>query len=393
MTANIFIHAATDSISDITKGPLSGTMIALQSNISVRNWPTEAGSRALEGFIALEDATVVERLRKAGASIAGNLTMSELGLGLSGNISARAVSEGYADATLSADMMGEARIAAAAHRLIGFKPSYGIMSRFGFIGLIPSMECIGIIAKSPEVITDVLKAATGFDERDFSMSPDIPSFDSSDEIEPSATTIGTITQAHAFLAPAEEEIFKEALEALEDAGFMLKEISLEDFDLFRTVHHIVGSVEASSSGGKYDGVRFGHRAGAAKNWNDMYLKSRAESFGTVVKSFLFQGAYFQFEDYGTFEKACRIRAKLLKTVQTLFDTIDFLVLPQAVRSVPESETTAIDTLYDLCALTLPANVTGHPALCLPSKDGLSLQFIARHLRDGELLSLARYLVR
>jgi aspartyl-tRNA(Asn)/glutamyl-tRNA(Gln) amidotransferase subunit A len=359
----------------------------------VRIWPTRAGSRALNGFIALEDATVVERLREAGASIAGILPMSELGLGLNGNVSARAVSEGYADATLASDMMGEARIAAAAHKLIGFKPSYGILSRFGLIGLIPSMECIGIIAKSPEVIRNVLKAAAGSDERDFSMSPDIPSFDSRYEVEPSATTIGTIRQAHAFLAPAQEEMFREALRSLEEAGFMIQEISLEDFELFRTVHHIVGSVEASSSAGKYDGVRFGHRAGAAKNWNEMYLKSRAESFGTLVKSFLFQGAYFQFEDYGTFEKACRIRAKLLKKVQTLFGTIDFLALPLAVQSIPEAETVAIDELYDLCALALPANVTGHPALCLPSKSGLSLQFMTRHLRDEDLLSLARHLVR
>ena len=84
---------------------------------------------------------------------------------------------------------------------------------------------------------------------------------------------------------------------------------------FRTVHHIVGSVEASSSCGKYDGVRYGHRTASAKNWNDMYLKSRAESFGLMIKTYLFQGAYFQFENYAAFENACRIRARLVKEVQ------------------------------------------------------------------------------
>ena len=120
-------------------GILTGLTVAIQPNLSVRGWPAQAGSRALEGFTAIEDATVVERLRQAGATIKGATYMSELGLGLTGNTGADALKNNKADIVLITDNLGESRVSACAAGVFGFKPSYGIESRFGLIGLIPSM--------------------------------------------------------------------------------------------------------------------------------------------------------------------------------------------------------------------------------------------------------------
>jgi len=139
-------------------GPLGGVRVTVQPNLSVRDWPTEAGSKALERFVALEDATAVERLRAAGAAVVGSTRMSELGFGLAGDSSAAALAGNICDAALVTDTLGEARWAAAAAGAVGFKPSHGVVSRLGLIGLVPSMECLGVVAGSVERAAAVMAA-------------------------------------------------------------------------------------------------------------------------------------------------------------------------------------------------------------------------------------------
>ena len=122
-------------------GNLQGLKIAIQPNISVAGWPTDAGSNALFNFTALEDATLVERLRRDGASLCGSLRTSEFGFGLAGNKAGAALKSQEADVELVMDLMGESRLAAALASVCGFKPSYGLVSRYGLVGLVPSMEC------------------------------------------------------------------------------------------------------------------------------------------------------------------------------------------------------------------------------------------------------------
>ena len=394
MTTDIFTYIDSSQSESGSGGPLEGKTIAIQPNMSVRGWPTEAGSSALERFVALEDATVVERLKEAGATIRGSTCMSELGFGLVGDSAARAVAEGEVDIALVTDTMGEARVSASATGLFGFKPSYGIVSRFGLIGLVPSMECFGIMAKTPAEIIAVLEAITGADDRDFSMSEDaVLDFGDFDRDQPITGTLGVIRENSEFLDRNESKAFDVAISRLEEVGINIREVSLEECGLFRTVHNVIGSVEASSSAGKYDGVRYGHRTQSSRNWNEMYLKSRAESFGLPVKAYLFQGAYFQFENYKAFENACRLRSGLVKQTEALYDEVDFLAVPTRNNGLSIDETRTIDEIYDLFTFTLPANVTGQPAIHVPGslfgreKDP-GLQFIAPRLGDVRLLSLA-----
>jgi len=399
MPSDIFSHREPSPSSHGKDGTLSGMKVALQPNMSVRGWPTEAGSMALKRFVALENATVVERLRGAGALLVGSTRMSELGFGLAGDSTASAVSGGHADCALITDTMGESRIAASMAGLWAFKPTYGIVSRLGLIGLVPSMECYGVVAKKPQDIAPVMKVIAGRDENDFSM-PDlaIPDFHLDGEKEDAVKNIAVLKECPELLTADEAALFRSGLSRLEKAGFNLQEASMADFGLFRTVHQVVGSVEASSSAGKYDGVRYGHRASAAKNWNEMYLKSRAEAFGLPVKAYLFQGAYFQFENFDAFEDACRIRARLVKAMDDLLARVDAIALPTRRKGYPAEKAATVGQVYDAFLLTLAANVTGLPALQVPgivSDDGFDfgLQLVGRRLSEPHLLSAGALLRR
>jgi aspartyl-tRNA(Asn)/glutamyl-tRNA(Gln) amidotransferase subunit A len=375
------------------KGVLSGKTVAIQPNMSVRGWPAEAGSKALEGYVALKDATVVERLKNEGAIIKASTRMSELGFGLIGDTSYRAVREGEVDVVLVTDTMGEARVTACLGSVLGFKPSYGIVSRFGLIGFVPSMECYGVVAKTPQEVISVMKAIAGYDENDFSMPEcDLPDFSCVGRKKFSGK-VGVIKECMQKLEPLERKPFDKAMLKLAKIGVSVEEVSLKDYDLFRTVHNVVASVEASSGAGKYDGVRYGHRNSLAKNWNEMYLKSRAESFGELIKTYLFQGAYFQFKNYPAFENACRIRGRLIQETKSLFKKVNLLALPTRRKSANFKGIDTISAVYDLFSLTLIANVTGSPSVHIPGFlcDGdidLGLQLVGPALSDAEILSLS-----
>lgn len=393
MTREIYTHKDTSSLPVSQGGALAGKKVILQPNMSVRGWPTSAGSMALEGYVALEDATVVARLKDAGATLIGSARMSELGFGLRGDTLNEVFSGDGAHVGLITDTMGEARLAAAGSGLFGFKPSFGIISRLGLIGLAPSMECYGIVARTLEEIVAVICVIAGTDENDFSMTDKLfPDFAAAKEQSKTPGVAGVIKECYEPMSEREKDAFKAGLAKLEEAGFRIQELSFENFHLFRTVHNIIGSVEASSSAGKYDGVRYGHRAVSGKNWNEMYLNSRGESFGTMIKAYLFQGAYFQFENYVSFEDACKIRGLLVRRMAGLFEKVDVLALPTRKLMHDPAEAVTVNETYDAFSLTLPANVTGQPSLHIPciageSEVDVGLQILGSLGSDARLLAL------
>lgn len=374
-------------------GHLQGLKIAIQPNISATGWPTDAGSNALANFTALEDATIVQRLREAGASVCGSTRMSEFGFGLQGSKAGYVLTRQAADTELVLDLMGESRLAASSANVCGFKPSYGLVSHFGLIGLIPSMECCGLISDSLKNIREILSTISGQDGLDFSLPDEKPLDFSPQIIDPQKITIGVITEAQNALPTEQESLFRSSLNELKNAGFSIQEMSLPDFYLFSLVHKIVGSVEASSCAGRYDAVRYGQRAPGAKNWNDMYLTSRGAAFGTLLKSYLFQGAFFQFQHYKAYDDACRIRARLLADMERLTSQAHFLILP-AVNGAPFGASASLADTYAQFALTAFANVTGQPALYLPpaSEAQSGFQLAGPRLSDARLIALGEHLL-
>ncbi|KPK91193.1 MAG: hypothetical protein AMJ94_07715 [Deltaproteobacteria bacterium SM23_61] len=394
MGSEIYTHRNPSPDSPAHDGPLSGKKVVIQPNVAVRGWLCDAGSLALEGYVALEDATVVTRLRKAGAKLVGSSRMSELGFGLVGDTATRVLTAGEADIALVTDTMGEARIAAAGSGVFGFKPSFGMVSRFGLVGLVPSMETYGILGKRLEDVVDTFSVIAGKDMDDPSMPDEaFTAIPATREPLKLPCTAGVVKECLAILEDRERKAFQTGLARLEAAGLTTREVSLSEFDLFRVVHNVVASVEASSSAGKYDGVRYGHRSLSGKNWNDMYLNSRGESFSPLIKTFLFQGAYFQFENYPAFENACRLRRRLVRAVTDLLGVVDLFVFPTRRLEQDAPRAATINHIYDAFSLTLPANVTGQPSLQVPSLAlhtgaDLGVQLIGLRLRDSRLFSIA-----
>ena len=374
-------------------GRLNGMTVALPPDIAVAGWPADAASHALYNYIAPEDATIVQRLRQAGAHLCGYTRTSEFGFGFQASQVGEAVRRNVASVELVLDLMGESRMAAQYAAVCGFKPSYGLISRFGIIGLIPSMECCGILSRSVPVIRDVFQAISGSDAMDFSL-PELPVPDySPTTVQPCDISFGFIPETLSCLTEEQKAQYHNLLAVWQKAGFNLLEISLPEYSLFSLVHKIVGSVEASSCAGRYDSVRYGHRVPGAKNWNDMYLLSRGAAFGTLLKSYLFQGAFFQFERFNAYEHACRIRARLVAAMQEINKRVDLLVLP-LVRFMPSGETVSLDAAYAAYVTTVFANVTGQPVLYLPllADSLVGVQLAGPRLSDVKLMAIGEFLL-
>jgi len=399
MNESVFSYVSPEGAS-VSSGPLAGKRYSIQPNMAVAGWPTDAGSLALENYRPFETAAVVEKVERDGGSIVGATRMAELGFGAHGDSAGEAVKEGRCDVAFVTDTLGEARLVACKVGAFGLKPSYGRISRFGLIGLVPSMETYGLVSKNIEDLIETMARLSEKDPRDPSMCSE-GQFDSVSAVKngKGVSSIGVIQECENGLDAKGADAFGKELAKLEKTGISLQRISFQEFSLFRTVHNVVGSVEASSSAGKYDGVRYGHRASETENWNEMYMKSRAEAFGSLVKSYLFQGAYFQFEEYEAFESACRVRRRLVKEMDSLFDQVDLLACPCHPPGGPSLEKpSSVGEIYDEFAYTLPWNVTGQPALALGgdgsgTKRGVGVQLVARFMDDARLLSFATRLTR
>jgi aspartyl-tRNA(Asn)/glutamyl-tRNA(Gln) amidotransferase subunit A len=397
MESKIFTYINTSPLPG-GDGPMAGTCVAVESTISVADWPTDAQSIALENYVALEDATLIQQLRQAGATLKGRTAMGELGMGLDRDTCGEAINNGLSDLVLKTDTAGEARMAAAAVGCFGFKPSYGLISRSGVIGLVPSMETCGILSRSLETISTTARTMAGLDAHDPSMDKAgidqaLSGFDHPETFQDSPLTLGVIrewnTDRHG------KDVLEQAIATLGNTGVQIQEVSIQDISLARTVHNVIGSVEASSSAGRFDSVRYGHRTGAlVKNWNDMYIKSRGESFGPLVKAYLFQGGYFQYRNYTAFVDACRIRARLVQSVEKAFEAVDLIVLPVLGNPGATWEKPAtVSAFYDMFSFTVLANLTGNPSITIPAyitgnKTGPALQLMGNRFDDARLIALA-----
>lgn len=395
MESRLFTHI-DETPPEPADGPLRDKTVVVQPNMSVRNWPTDVGSRALENYAALEDATLVEKIRRSGATIKGSSRMSELGFGLNADTAAQIVKNGLAHIALVTDTLGEARISGAIAGACAFKPSYGIISRFGLIGLAPSLECCGIVTPTAADIAGVLGAIAGVDPRDPSMdAPGAtgvvaelpPALETCDAVR----TLGVLKPGQKELDSPDADAFDASISGLRRAGLEIREIELTDYPLVATVHQIIGSVEASSSAGKYDSVRYGHRSDSGRNWNDMYLHSRGESFGRQIKEYLFQGGYFQYQNYNAFVDACRVRTRLIRETEAALSTVDAILLPMGNGAAGATTAETAGDVYDAFKPTLLANLTGQPALVLPDAAAPpgGLQLIGKRLGDARLLSAGR----
>ena len=413
MAHNAFITRET--IEGVDEGPLAGRTVAVKDNISTEGVRTTCGSAMLESYVPPYDATVVERLQDAGAEIVGKANMDEFGMGGttetsafgpvanpvdtdhvpggSSGGSAAAVAAGDADLALGSDTGGSVRNPAAFCGVVGIKPTYGLVSRYGLVAYANSLEQIGPIANSVEDAAALLDVISGPDPKDATTRLDVAGGGSaaSDGVEHPATdshyaaaadgdvdgtTVGVVTD---LLDGADDRVverFEAALDDLRAQGAETVEVSLDSLEHAVQAYYVIAMSEASSNLARFDGVRYGRSGGYEGNWNDAFARAREEGFGEEVTRRILLGTFALSAGYHDkyYKKAQDARAWVKRDFDDAFERADVLATPTMPVLPPELGESLDDPLrlYLMDANTVPVNLANLPAISVPAgeADGL-----------------------
>jgi aspartyl-tRNA(Asn)/glutamyl-tRNA(Gln) amidotransferase subunit A len=396
--------------------PLAGVPVVLKDNLCTRGVPTTCGSRILEGWRPPYDATVVERLRRAGAIILGKTNLDEFAMGSStensaygptrnpwdrarvpggsSGGSAAAVAAGYAPLALGSDTGGSVRLPAAFCGVVGLKPTYGRVSRYGLVAFASSLDQIGPFALDVADCALILGAIAGHDPRD-STSAGIASRDFLAEVERGARGIRLGVPAEAMGAGVEAPVrqaVRAALQVFESLGLPVEEIALPTLDAALPTYYILAPAEASSNLARYDGVQYGPRAPAVDLYA-MYAETRRGGFGPEVKRRIMLGTYALSAGYyeAYYIKAQRVRTLVARDFARAFERVDAVVMPVAPTPAFALGERTDDplTMYLSDVFTIPVNLAGLPGLAVPCGFDrhlpIGLQLIGRPFDEATLL--------
>jgi aspartyl-tRNA(Asn)/glutamyl-tRNA(Gln) amidotransferase subunit A len=404
-------------------GPLTGIPIAHKDIFCTHGVRTSCGSRMLDRFVAPYDATLVGRLRAAGAVMLGKTNMDEFAMGSSNETSwygpvrnpwapdrvpggssggsAAAVAARLTPAATGTDTGGSIRQPAALCGITGLKPTYGRVSRWGMIAFASSLDQGGPMARSAEDAAVLLNAIAGFDPRD-STCVDMP-------VPDYTATLGDGIEGLRIGLP--KEYFGTGLDAgvagsieaavaeLGRLGAVVVEISLGNTALAVPTYYVVAPAECSSNLARFDGVRYGHRCDDPRDLEDLYKRSRAEGFGTEVKRRILIGTYVLSAGYydAYYLKAQQLRQLISDDFRRAFETVDVIMGPTAPTTAFRLGEKADDpvTMYLSDIYTIAANLAGLPGMSIPVEpaDGLpvGLQIIGNYFAEGRLLNVAHRL--
>ncbi|MDJ1184846.1 Asp-tRNA(Asn)/Glu-tRNA(Gln) amidotransferase subunit GatA [Roseofilum casamattae] len=404
-------------------GLLSGIPIAVKDNMCVPGVPTTCGSKILENFIPPYESTVTAKLKAAGATIVGKTNLDEFAMGSStensayhvtanpwdltrvpggsSGGSAAAVASGECPISLGSDTGGSIRLPASFCGIVGLKPTYGLVSRYGLVAYASSLDQIGPFGRSVDDAAILLEAIAGYDTKDStSLNVEIPAY--SDLLRPNLKSkgrlrIGIITETFgAGLDPMVEDAVKQAIAHLQDLGAEIQTISCPNFRYGLPAYYIIAPSEASANLARYDGVKYGFRAEEADNLLSMYKDTRAAGFGEEVKRRITIGTYALSAGYydAYYLKAQQVRTLIKRDFQKAFAAVDLLVSPTA----PTTAFKAGDkkdplSMYLSDLMTIPVNLAGLPGISVPcgfDEDGMpiGLQLIGDVLREDLLLQVA-----
>ena len=418
MSLDAFITETTIEGDD--DGPLAGRTVAVKDNISTEGVRTTCGSAMLEDYVPPYDATVVERLKAAGATVVGKTNMDEFGMGTttetsafgptknpvdesrvpggSSGGSAAAVAAGEADVALGSDTGGSIRCPAAFCGVVGIKPTYGLVSRYGLVAYANSLEQIGPLAPTVEGAAELLEVIAGPDERDATTreeGADAAYADAADA-DVQGLTIGVPTE---LIEGADErvvETFEDALADLEARGAETHEVSLPSVERAVQAYYVIAMSEASSNLARFDGVRYGPKTETEGNWNEAFAQVREEGFGDEVKRRVLLGTYALSAGYHDkyYAKAQDARAWLKRDFDEALSEADVLASP-TMPVLPFELGESLDDplqMYLADANTVPVNLANLPAISVPAgeADGLpvGLQLIGGAFDERTLVRAA-----
>jgi aspartyl-tRNA(Asn)/glutamyl-tRNA(Gln) amidotransferase subunit A len=378
-------------------GPLAGVPVALKDNMCTSGVPTTCSSRILDGWCPPYDATVVEKLAAAGAVVVGKTNLDEFAMGSStensafgptrnphdtskvpggsSGGSAAAVAAGFAPLALGSDTGGSIRQPAALCGVVGMKPTYGGVSRYGLIAFASSLDQIGPFARTVADAAALYEAIAGHDPRDTTSIPEpVPAVGPGLGEGVAGLRVGLVTElceAEGIEADVTARV-REAADALEQAGAKVDEVSVPAAVYGLSAYYLIAPAEASSNLARYDGVRYGLRVDAPTT-GEMYDRTRTEGFGPEVKRRIMLGTYALSAGYydAFYGKAQRVRTLILRDFEAAYAGFDVLLSPTAPSTAFALGAKTADplTMYlnDVC--TIPSNLTGHPAMSVPFGTG------------------------
>jgi len=400
-------------------GPLDGIPIGLKDVIAARDQPLTAGSRMLANFISPYDATVTRRLREAGAVLYGRHNCDEFAMGSStensafhptGNPwdlervpggssggSAAALAAGEALATLGSDTGGSIRQPAALCGVVGLKPTYGRVSRYGLVAYASSLDQIGPFGRTVEDVALVLQAIAGHDERD-STSVRAETEDFGAELRGPAIPRRLGLPREYFgegLDPEVAAAVEQAVSYYRGLGCEVRPVSLPHTPYCLDTYYVLATAEASSNLSRYDGIRYGHRCAEPRDLNDLYCRSRAEGFGAEVKRRIILGTYVLSSGYydAYYLRAQKVRTLVRRDFLQAFADVDALLTPTSpVAAFRRGEKADPLAMYLCDIYTIGANLAGLPAMSVPcgfTRAGLPVgfQLLGKPLGEAQLLAL------
>lgn len=400
--------------------PLGGIPLAIKDNICVAGAPTRCASRMLDSFVAPYDATAVARLRAAGAIPFGRTNMDEFAMGSAGENSAygptlnpadetrvpggsssgsaAAVAAQMALAALGSDTGGSVRQPASHCGVVGLKPTYGRISRYGLVAFASSLDQIGTMTHSVDDAALLLQVLSGHDAQDSTSSRE-PVGDYTSHLHAGVrgcriglpkeyTTTGN--------DPAVTAALERAVATLQDQGAEIVELSLPHTEAVVAAYYIIACAEASSNLARYDGIRYGYRVGDARGLDDLYSRTRATGFGAEVKRRIILGTYVLSSGFydAYYAKAQKVRALVAQDFAQAFSGVDLILGPVAPTPAPKLKAEDMSPLqvYLSDIYTIPANLAGLPGISVPVPQAgglpVGVQLLAPHFAEARMLQAA-----
>ncbi|MGZ3525459.1 MAG: Asp-tRNA(Asn)/Glu-tRNA(Gln) amidotransferase subunit GatA [Thermodesulfobacteriota bacterium] len=402
-------------------GDLAGIPLGLKDILCTKGIETTCASKILKGYIPFYDATVIQRLRERDGVFLGKLNMDEFAMGSStensgfqitrnpwdlnripggsSGGSAAAVAADECIAALGTDTGGSIRQPAACCGVVGLKPTYGRVSRYGLVAFASSLDQIGPITKDVEDCAILMNAICGYDPCDStSVNVEVPDYKQSLKKDIKEIRIG-IPEEYFIegIDPEVEKSVRDAIDSFRKWGAEIQTISLPHTEYAVAIYYIIATAEASSNLARYDGVKYGFRSKGYRDLMEMYTQTRAKGFGKEVKRRIILGTYVLSAGYydAYYRKASQVRTLMRKDFEEAFQKVDVIVAPTAptpaFRIGEKTEDPLQMYLSDIH--TIPVNLAGIPAMSIPcgfSREGLpiGLQIMGKHFDEGLLLRVA-----
>lgn len=404
-----------------TAGPLAGMIVAVKDVLCMKGKRTTCGSKMLEQYEAIYNATVLQRLADADAILLGKTNMDEFAMGSSGENSAFGATKNPLDETrvpggsssgsavavaaslstvsLGSDTGGSIRQPAGFCGIAGMKPTYGRVSRYGLVAFASSFDQIGPFAHSARDIARIMQVIAGHDECDStSATVDVPKYLEAMKRDVRGIKIGMPKEYFpSALNPEIRSVLQKKIDFLKASGAEIVEVSLPHSEFTISTYYILATAEASSNLARFDGARYGYRSTHANDLSSMYVKSRSEGFGEEVKRRIMLGTYVLSSGYydAYYRKAQQVRRLIQNDFSEAFKNVDCLVTPIAPSTAFALGEKIDDPLqmYLNDIYTVSANLAGIPGICVKAGEDakglpIGIQFLGKHFDEATLLNVA-----